>query len=619
MSGIINLLSSTTVSRIAAGEVIERPASVIKELVENAIDAGAKNIKVVMHNGGRNLISVTDDGKGMIASDLSLCVERHATSKLKEEDIFNINFLGFRGEALPSIGSVSRMLISTRYQDNDQAWAIKIEGGDKSEIFPSNINKGTRIEVRDLFFATPARLKFLKSEKSEIQYSHEIIAKLAMANPHIAFSLSNEKRKIIETFSSNDEFMVAYKQRLKQILGLEFTDNSVEVEYKRDQIHVYGYASLPTYNKSASNSLFLFINKRPVKDKLIIGAVKAAYHDYMASNRYPVLALFIDLPAEEVDVNVHPTKAEVRFRKSEIVRSVIVSALKNALLQGNYRASTTVSEKALEYFIPEKNNQKSRIIDSITQLSLPPLKIYENEIKENQVNTPHPFLAYSQVQQNQNIYLEEEKEYFRQNTKMQAQIEINNDNKLGIACAQLHDTYIISQTQDSIIIVDQHAAHERLVYEKMKQAISRNKPESQILLIPEIIELTEMEVELLTGQKELFAKLGLVIDKLEENSIIVRQVPAILSKIDINKLIKDLAYESKEYDQTLSLEVEFEHVLETIACHGSVRAGRRLNLSEMNTLLREMENTPYSGQCNHGRPTYVELKLIDVEKLFGRR
>ena len=617
----IHVLSPTTISRIAAGEVIERPASVIKELVENAIDAGATEISVIMHQGGRNLISVTDNGKGMTAEELSLCVERHATSKLTDDDLFHIPFLGFRGEALPSIGSISRLNIVSRFKDASESWGIKVEGGDKSDLFPVAWAQGTKIEVRDLFFATPARLKFLKSERTELQYSCDILNRLAMANPHVSFTLHNEKREVLSVPATAD-----LRKRLGDVLGNDFTDNAVEVNLQREGIQISGYTGLPTYNKGLSTSQYVFVNKRPVKDKLLLGAVRAAYLNYLARDRYPVAVLFIDIPSQEVDVNVHPTKAEVRFRQNEVVRSVIIGALNQALSGAGHRAATTVASQAIASFkttpsAPSPLRSFPRPSHAQIQAHytpyLPQLAGSDTPARStlNEMQSPYrlpaapislpahgmPSTASATTPQPETL-LSDFQEY-----------------PLGIARCQLHETYIVAQTKNGIVLVDQHAAHERLVYEKMKKQLAETGITTQRLLIPDVVELDEAIVEQLLQKQDTLAKLGLVIAPFGDKAIIVRETPALLGEINAGDVIRALVCDLEQYGETLSLDEALEHVCGTIACHGSVRAGRRLNIPEMNAILRDMEQTSYSGQCNHGRPTYVELKLADIEKLFGRR
>jgi DNA mismatch repair protein MutL len=636
----LHILSKTAINRIAAGEVIERPASVVKELVENAIDAGATKIDVIINNGGRNLVSVADNGCGMTKEDLELCLERHATSKLSEDDLFNINFLGFRGEALPSIGSVSRMTISTKHKDSCDGWSIKVEGGEKSEVFPSAIQKGTKIEVRDLFFATPVRLKFLKTERTETSYIQEIVSKLAMANPNIAFNLKNDKKELISTDLSSPLI-----NRINDLISADFAENSIEINTSREGIKITGHACLPTYSKGTASSQYIFVNKRPVRDKLLLGAIRASYQDFIARDRYPVIALFLEIANDLVDVNVHPTKAEVRFQDSGLVRGFIINSIKNALSTAGHRTSSTVAQEAFGAFkrpgifsntpgfsktsyglvtqnvsgyIPQSGaaiNSQSYSIASNPQLNSTVFNT-ENTVANNVSSTVDQF----------NKPAVQEKFFSQEySVKDESSPSINItsgeefSHPLGMSRCQIHETYIVSQTADGIVIVDQHAAHERLVYERMKEAMSGKAITTQRLLIPEIVEMSPVEIDSILQHQDSLGKLGLIIEKFGDNAVVVRETPALLGEIDAQKLIRQLVSDLEEHGTLLSVEESFEHVCGTIACHGSVRAGRRLNVNEMNAILRDMEKTPYSGQCNHGRPTYIELKLHDIEKLFGRK
>lgn len=602
----IRLLPSTTVNRIAAGEVVERPASAIKELVENSIDAGAKRIDVIIREGGRSLLSVSDDGKGMSPEEMSLAVERHATSKLPNNDLENIQTLGFRGEALPSIGSVSRMTITSRVSNTDNAWMIKIEGGDKSEPAPAALSQGTTIEVRDLFYATPARLKFLKTPKTENSYAMDAIKRLAMAYPNIAFTVGDGSRSMLKLSHSQGDFLSARLDRLDAIMGNEFAFNALPIDAEREGLHLSGHIGLPTLNRGNAALQFLFVNNRPVKDKLLFGAVRGAYRDFLAHDRHPLLALFIDIPTESIDVNVHPAKTEVRFRDAGLVRGLIVSALRHALAEAGHRASTTVSNQALGAMHPQhsplpyqasfRSNQTSAIFPSV-----------------NQQGAAQDFQAPMEHLTDLDMGLS-----VRHVTDGDTE-EISEDWPLGVARAQLHETYIVAQTKSGIVIVDQHAAHERLVYENMKKALAEDGIKRQGLLIPEVVEMAEGAADRITQRAEQLAELGLVIEAFGPGAIVVRETPAMLGEINIKGLINDLADDLAESDEALNLKEQLAHVSATMACHGSVRAGRRLNGDEMNALLRQMEITPHSGQCNHGRPTYVELKLADIEKLFGRR
>ena len=611
----IRRLPTETVNRIAAGEVVERPASVIKELVENAVDAGAKQIDIRYEDGGRTLISITDDGKGMTPEELPIAIERHATSKLRpndigEWDLLNIDTMGFRGEALPSIGSVARLSITSQTLGSDSAWQITVEGGDvgKPKPAPRFGLSGTKVEVRDLFYATPARLKFLKSERSESLAISDTVKRLAMANAAVGFTLSSATRTTFRVTPATDD-AEGRLTRLAAILGNDFGDNALKIDTEREGIHLKGYAGLPTFSRGNSLHQYLFVNGRPVKDKLLHGALKGAYQDYLARNRYPVAALFVELPMTHVDVNVHPAKTEVRFRDPNMVRGLIVSALRHALAGAGHRASTTVSDYALGKIqaggsaLPLQGNYGSR-------------GGYGNYRPEPKPDPQFQGLVdgfSAKVEETQSSY-----DYNSQAIGGAPQPELTK-NPLGAARAQVHETYIVAQTEDGIVIVDQHAAHERLVYERMKQAMSGQGVERQTLLIPDIVDLGEADAQRVLARAEELAEMGLMIEPFGVGAVAVRETPAILGEMNVQGMLQDLADDLSAYDEALSLKEKFEDVCGTMACHGSVRAGRRLNAAEMNALLRQMEVTPHSGQCNHGRPTYVELKLADIERLFGRR
>lgn len=601
----IRRLPQQTINRIAAGEVIERPASVIKELVENALDAGATQIDVHFEAGGRRALSVTDDGCGMHKDELLLAVERHATSKLKPDtngdwDLLNIGTMGFRGEALPSIGAVARLSITTQILNAGEAWEINLEGGQLSGPKPAPRFglSGTRVNVRDLFYATPARLKFLKTERAEALAISDIIKRLAMARADVGFRLQNEARKVLNVPAETSTAEGRLK-RLSDILGHDFKANALAIDTEREGIKLSGFAGLPTYSRGSSTHQYLFINDRPVRDKLLYGAVRGAYQDFLSRGRHPVLALYIDIDPTHVDVNVHPAKSEVRFREPALVRGLIVGALRHALAGAGHRAATTTSDFALgkaqagggyagptqfgRYTPPPRPNPQSQpLIDG-----------FSARVEETgaDFHTPEPQSPEAET-----------KTY-----------------PLGLARAQLHETYIVAQTNDGIVIVDQHAAHERLVYEQMKTAMSDKGVTRQGLLIPEIVDLGEEDAARVLARTEELAELGLIIESFGQGALCVRETPALLGEMNVQGLICDLADDLRDYDETLSLRERFEDVCGTMACHGSVRAGRRLNADEMNALLRQMEATPHSGQCNHGRPTYVELKLADIERLFGRR
>jgi DNA mismatch repair protein MutL len=600
----IRLLPETLVNRIAAGEVIERPASALKELVENAIDAGATRIDVALKEGGQSLVIVSDDGMGMDREELALAVERHCTSKLPDDDLLRIDHLGFRGEALPSIGAVSRLSITSRKRGGSNAWTIAVEGGVKSAVQPAALGQGTRIEMRDLFYATPARLKFLKSARAEREAAIDVVERLAMAYPQIAFTASGEEDRILLRLNAVERDLTGTdgrRLRLAAVLGKEFGDNAIEIDAQREGFHLTGLAGLPTLNRATARDQYLFVNGRPVKDKLLAGAVRGAYQDFLARDRHPMVALFLDGPAEAIDVNVHPAKAEVRFRDSALVRGLIVGALRQALANAGHRASTTVAEAVLASFRPGGAPSIPHRAPWLQQPSYAP----SPGLAEDAALYQAPLASDAFVQPGArpaNAAAEEATRF-----------------PLGAAVAQLHETYVVAQTEDGIVIVDQHAAHERLVYERMKAAIASTGVARQILLLPEVVELDEGGVARLTARAEQLAELGLVVEPFGQGAVVVRETPALLGEMDVQGLVRDLADELAELGNALSLKEKLEEVCGTLACHGSVRAGRRLNASEMNALLREMEATPHSGQCNHGRPTYVELKLEDIEKLFGRR
>jgi DNA mismatch repair protein MutL len=589
----IRRLSEGTVNRIAAGEVVERPAAAIKELVENAIDAGAARIVIATSNGGADLLLVEDDGVGMSAAELALAIERHATSKLPvaggEDDLSHIVTMGFRGEALPSIGAVARLTIASRTVDGEAA-EIRVDGGAVQGPSPAGFlgkgQHGTRAEVRELFYATPARLKFLKSARSEDLAIIDMVKRLAMARPDIGFTLTIDGRLSLDLPVAGD-LLDGRLPRLAKIMGREFGDNAVKIDALREGVGLSGYAGLPTYNRANAAMQFLFVNGRPVRDKLLVGAVRGAYADFLARDRHPALALFLDCDPAFVDVNVHPAKTEVRFRDAGLVRGLIVGALKHALSEAGHRASTTVAADALAAFAREPSPFQSPNIFSAVgaREAAPSYNAVPMSVRMGEAAEAAPVA----------------------------------DQPLGVARAQLHETYVVAQTADGIVIVDQHAAHERLVYEKMKAALAAGGIARQPLLIPEVVDLDPAEVVRVTSRAAELAELGLVIEAFGPDAVVVREVPAMLGKLDVKGLVRDLADEIAETGNALALKEKLEEVAGTLACHMSVRAGRRLLPEEMNQLLREMEATPHSGQCNHGRPTYVELKLADIEKLFGRR
>lgn len=606
----IRRLSEGTINRIAAGEVVERPASALKELIENAIDAGARNIHIHVTNGGMSLIRIADDGCGMDPQELRLAIERHATSKLPvdetgDDDLMAIATLGFRGEALPSIGSIARLEIISRPRGASHAHAISVEGGvvgqPQPEAFNSFSPHGTVIEVRDLFFATPARLKFLKSERAEVMAVVDTVRRLALARADIGFRLSTDERQVLRAEPQEGDLFDSRLKRLGAVLGDEFAQNAMKVDAKRGDIQVTGYAGLPTYSRGTAAHQYLFVNGRPVRDKLLVGAVRGAYADVLARDRHPAVALFLDLPASEVDVNVHPAKTEVRFRDSNLVRGLIVSALKAAIMQSASRTSTTVSSSAIDQLRLMRDAWAPQPVQPAMHQSAEPAAIFVPAPRQQHfLDAPpmaRPLDPASQAERSAD----------------QGQFP------LGAARGQLHNTYIVSQTRDGMVIVDQHAAHERLVLMKMQKAASAKGIDRQTLLIPEVVTLEPGLAATLATRSEELQAFGLVIEGFGPDAVLVREVPSLLKGGDIKQLVQDLADEINEYGSALSLKERLDEVFATMACHGSVRAGRSLTLDEMNALLREMEATPLSGQCNHGRPTYVELKLTDIEKLFGRR
>ncbi len=597
----IRRLEPVLIDQIAAGEVIERPAAAVKELVENALDAGARRISVEIENGGRSLIRVTDDGAGMSAVDLDLAVERHATSKLPTGDLTAIGTLGFRGEALPSIAAVARLEILTRAAGEAAGASIRVEGGVKHPVRPAAMARGTRIEVRDLFFATPARLKFLKSDRAEGQAVAQAVRRLAMAHPAVRFSFAGEGAANFDYPAAGDT-PEGRLLRLGQVLGAEFRDNAVPVNAEREGLAIAGFAGLPTFHRATSAEQYLFVNGRPVRDKLLVGAVRAAYADYLPGDRHPVLALFVAIDPAEVDVNVHPAKTEVRFRDPGLVRGVLVAALKAALLGAGHQASTTGGLRALEAFQARSAGRPfapPRPVSTDWRQSWAAPKGFGEQAQA-------AFDAAAAPMADPRAHLSE------------ATPELTAM-PLGAARAQLHDSYILAQTSDGIVIVDQHAAHERLVYERLKAQRATNAIPRQMLLIPEVVELDPAAARLLAEAAPQLAELGLALEPFGPGAVAVREAPAAIAGGDIAGLVRDIADTIADWGGPLALIRAADHVLATFACHHSVRAGRRMKPEEMNALLREMEATPGSGQCNHGRPTYVELKLADIERLFGRR
>lgn len=626
----VRQLGEQVINQIAAGEVIERPASVIKELVENAVDAGASQIEIVTAAGGKTLMRVSDDGAGMRQQDLKLAIRRHCTSKISDDDLFDIRTLGFRGEALPSIGSVARLAIQTRHADEDHAWAIAVEGGKEQPMVPAARTRGTQVEVRDLFFATPARLKFLKSDRAEAAAITEIVKRIALAYPEIGFSLSGADRQPQSWPAARGSD--PHLARIAQILGKDFVDNAMELDAAREGVRLSGFAGLPTHHRGNAQHQFFFVNGRPVKDKLLLSGLRGAYADVLARDRHPVVVLFIDLDPAQVDVNVHPAKADVRFRDAQLVRGLLVGSIKHALVQAGHRSSTSNAAVALEALRghpgpahaaaqpagasahggygagPAPAATAARWSPEAFRPLEPAGAAAPGFAETAQASMQHQngfagFAAPSADARAHDVPVEPEK----------------TDLPLGAARAQVHETYIIAQTGDGVVIVDQHAAHERLVYERLKEALAKKEVARQILLIPEIVELPEEDAARLAERAQDLEQVGLSLEAFGPGAIAVRETPAMLGDMDIKGLVHNLADELAEWDTADGLREKLDHVAATMACHGSVRAGRRMRPEEMDALLRDMEATPLSGQCNHGRPTWVELKLTDIEKLFGRK
>ena len=597
----IRRLPETIVNRIAAGEVVERPASAVKELVENSLDAGAGRIDVVLGDGGRALICVADDGCGMDADELALSIERHATSKLPDDDLGRIATLGFRGEALPSIGAVARLTVTSRPAGTASAWSVAVHGGDVEAPRPAAHPPGTRVEVRDLFFATPARLKFLKNRQTEVAHVCETLQRLAMARPAVAFSLADDGRTLLSWPAvGTGDAGAARRQRLAAILGRDFGEHSVAVEAQREGLRLSGRAGLPTLHRRTSAQQFLFVNGRPVRDRLLHGAVRGAYHDLIAHDRHPLVALFLELPADLVDVNVHPMKTEVRFRDAGLVRGLIVGALKSALAAAGHRAAAPAPNWSSAFAGPGGGGFSRT----------PPAGPFPLPLPQLPRGPAAPGFAEGAVAFLPDLPAEV--------AAAAPETAADETPPLGFARAQLHATYIVAQTKDGMVIVDQHAAHERLVHERLSRALRDGGVPRQGLLLPEVVELDEPAAARIVARAAELAELGLVVESFGGSTVVVREVPALLGAADIGGLIRDLAEDLAGMDDALALRERLGAVCATMACHGSVRAGRKLGIEEMNALLRQMEATPFSGQCSHGRPTWIELKRADIEKLFGR-
>ena len=597
---VIRQLDEAAVNRIAAGEVVERPASAVKELVENALDAGARRIEVGFADGGKTLIRVTDDGCGMTAADLPLALSRHATSKIDGSDLLNIHTFGFRGEALPSLGAVGRLTVTSRAAGYDAA-QIAVAGGREAPVRPAALNRGTVVELRDLFYATPARLKFLRADRAEAQAIADVVRRLAMAEPYVSFTLRDqtgggEGRVIFRADAEQGDMFDALGQRLRRLIGADFSDNALRIDAEREGIRLTGYAALPTYSRGAAVEQYLFVNGRPVRDKLLLGSLRAAYQDVLSRDRHPAAVLFLSVDPERVDVNVHPAKAEVRFREPGIARGLIVSALRHALAEAGHRASSTVAGLTLGAMRPEPSNApqmpRTYQMDRPSGASLSRAFAFQAPLAAEFAEATARYEPAAPAE------------------------PVNHP--LGAARAQVHENYIIAQTATGMVIVDQHAAHERLVYERLKAQRAATGISAQALLIPEIVDLSAHDAATLLDHADNLERLGLSIEPFGGTAVAVRATPAILGPLNAAALLRDILDELADQGQSLRLSSAIDAILSRMACHGSIRSGRQMRVEEMNALLREMEATPLSGQCNHGRPTYVELRLSDIERLFGR-
>ena len=607
---MIKQLDETVINKIAAGEVVERPASAVKELIENSIDAGCSDITIEVADGGKTLIRVIDDGLGMSDIDLPIALRRHATSKLPNDNLLNINSFGFRGEALPSLGAVGRLRIIS-HNDGNGAHEINVNGGKISDIKPAARTLGTTIELRDLFYATPARLKFLRSTKSELKAITDTVKGLSISTPNVAFTLidktGGKSRKILQVQKEKDVSLASIKNRLSRVLGQDFSKNSISIDVTREDVNLTGYVCLPTYARASNAMQYFFVNSRQVRDKQLIGALRAAYSDFMPRDRFPAAAIYINCRPDFVDVNVHPGKSEVRFRDPQGIRSLIVTGIRQVIAIEGHRSSSTLSTAALGAMREQTHQMPSANNEQVTKNSQNMdyngnKRFFTRDVEPAFQETWKPSARDFQTKDEHANFIEEFESF-----------------PLGAPIAQFGENYIISQNDDGIVIIDQHAAHERLVYEKLKEQVKENKIEVQALLVPEIIELSEPEILVLMEYKDNLSKYGLKINQFGINSIAVQEIPAILNSENIKKLIFDILDELTDLENSDTLEKKINAVLSRIACHGSIRSGRMLRTEEMNSLLREMENTPNSGQCNHGRPTHISIRMSDIERLFGRR
>ena len=595
----IRRLPQNLINQIAAGEVVERPASALKELIENSLDANATQIDIILENGGKNLISVSDNGIGIQRDHIPLAIERHATSKLPDNTLNKIEYLGFRGEALPSIAAVSELNLQSKYIDSNQAWCLDVFAGDFNEVYPSTLEIGTKISIKKLFFATPARLKFLKSAQVEKSYCHQIVLKMALVNPLVGFSFRADGRELLNIKPEN-EADASYVNRIRNLMGTSFANEAIKIENSKQItdtkfLKLHGLIGLPTLNKSNYSQQHLFINGRSIQDRNLSGAIRSAYRDTLPKGRFPIFCLFVDVPTDFIDVNVHPGKTEVRFQDSALIRSLLVGSISQEFNSNFFQTTSDISKEAIgkftlnervdlykDYGSNDNQNKKQSIFSNI---EVKPLKkaLKQDDFENNSIQTID-----------------------------------NKSFPLGAALGQFNKNYIISQNSNGIVIIDQHAAHERLTLEKMKFARQNKSIERQILLLPEVINLEPVPLEIIKENIELLEDIGFVIEFFGEGAVVVREIPALLGDADIKQIIIDLGDDLSELGLPSSYLAKIDLILGNIACHRSVRSGRNLNASEMNQLLREMEKTPNSGQCNHGRPTSISISLKDIEKLFNR-
>ena len=631
---VIRQLDEGAINRIAAGEVVERPASAVKELVENAIDAGARRIAIEIADGGKRLIRVSDDGCGMSSDQLPLALQRHATSKIDGSDLLNIQSFGFRGEALPSLGAVGRLSIVSRV-DGQAAAQITVNAGEIAGVRPAALNAGTVVELRDLFYATPARLKFMRTDRAEAQAISDVVKRLAMAEPFTGFTLTDMSggdggRAIFRADAETGDMFDALHGRLARVLGSEFAENALRIDAEREGLHMTGYAALPTYSRGSAVQQYFFVNGRPVRDKLLIGALRGAYSDFLSRDRHPAVALFLDCDPHQVDVNVHPAKSEVRFRDGGLARGLIVSGLRHALAEAGHRASTTVAGATLGAMRPERpggapvyqmQRPSAKARGAAYQAQAPGFAEMAPGIAHTTPGFAETAAVYARVEALDDTGSEDSavpQAGSVSDTAPNDPPAVQETFPLGAARGQLHENYIIAQTADGIVIVDQHAAHERLVYEKLKTQMAAHGVAAQALLIPEIVDLSEEDAAQLLSVADDLRRLGLSLEPFGGGAVAVRETPAILGAVNAEALVRDILDELTDLERSSSLQDRVDAILSRVACHGSIRSGRRMRGEEMNALLREMETTPHSGQCNHGRPTYVELKLSDIERLFGR-